>query len=290
MTKDTNNNFNVILVLLCVACLASGGLFVRISQLGPINTAFWRIALSIPILLPFLVMERKKATYRKLTKNEIFYLLIAGGFLAGDLALWNISFHYTTIANANLFVNFVPFIIIPVSYFLYKEAISKSFFIGFLFVLLGVVLLVYGKQAITSLNIYGDTLAFLTSIFYAIFLLFVYRLRDKASAVQVMYYSGYGSIIVLFVICLLSEGIQIPTNWSMLLPILGLTIFSQILGQGGLSYTLGRISASFASVLVLIQPVISAIYAFIFFHERLTWLEVVAMFIVLCGIYLVRKK
>lgn len=185
--------------------------------------------------------------------------------------------------------NFVPLIIIPISYFVFKEPIAKKFFIGFVIVLVGVILLVYGKQAITSLNLYGDSLAFLTSIFYAIFLLLVYRLRHKATAVQIMFVSAFGSTTILFIIALLTEGIQVPSSWPALLPILGLTVFSQLLGQGGLSYTLGRISASYASVLVLTQPVISALYAFLLFREKLSSLEVVAMLIVLCGIYILKK-
>ncbi|UXN04020.1 DMT family transporter [Bartonella sp. HY406] len=286
----TNNSRDVLLVLLFVSCLASGGIFVRMSDLGPINTGLWRIVFSIPILLPFLLYEKSTTSYKPLSGKDFILLAIAGGFLAGDLAIWNISFHYTTVANANLLANFVPLIIIPVCYFIYKEPISRNFFLGAIVILIGVVLLVSGKSTITSVNLLGDSLAFLTSIFYALFLLMVYKLRNRTSAVQIMFYSGLGSIVTLFFICLMTEGIQFPNTWHAFFPILGLTVFSQILGQGGLSYSLGRISASFASILVLTQPVISAIYAFLFFHESLTWMEVLAMFIVLVGIYLVKRK
>lgn len=285
-----NNSRDVLLVLLFVSCLASGGIFVRMSDLGPINTGLWRIVFSIPILLPFLIHQKTTKSYKPLSGKDFFLLAIAGAFLAADLAIWNISFHYTTVANANLLANFVPLIIIPVSYFIYKEPISRNFFLGAIIILIGVILLVCGKSAITSVNVLGDSLAFLTSIFYALFLLMVYKLRGRVSAVQIMFYSGLGSIVTLLVICLLTEGIEFPTTWHALLPIFGLTVFSQILGQGGLSYSLGRISASFASILVLTQPVIAAIYAFVFFHENLTFWEVFAMFVVLVGIYLVKRK
>ncbi|WP_412058512.1 DMT family transporter [Bartonella sp. DGB2] len=284
------NNKNILLALIAMAFLAMGGIFVRMSPMGPINTGLWRIALSLPILFPLLLIEKKYAQVNRLRRKAILLLFMAGVFLGFDLALWNIAFHHTTIANANIFSNFVPFIIIPFSYFFYKEAISRNFFIGSIIVLFGTALIIFGKSSPASFHLLGDTIALSVSFFYAAFLMSVYKLRHQASAIQIMYYSGYGSLVVLFIICLLTEGIETPTSWAMLAPSLGLAIFSQILGQGGLSFTLGRISASLASILVLTQPVLAALYAFFLFHETLSPVEIGGLFIVLYGIYLVKRK
>ena len=42
----------VLLALLAVAFLATGGIFVKQSGLGPINTGFYRMLFSIPLLWP----------------------------------------------------------------------------------------------------------------------------------------------------------------------------------------------------------------------------------------------
>lgn len=288
-TKSNNNSYNIILVLIFVAFLSLGGIFVKLSTVGPINTAFFRVLFSLVILFPLLLVEKTRPSYNKLKRKELMILLVAGAFFGADLTLLNISFHSTTMANANLFSNFVPLIIVPFSYFFFKEQISKNFLIGFLVILVGVILLILGKESITTENLLGDTLAFLVSIFYASFLLLVYKIRHKASPVQIMYYSGYGALIVLFIICILTEGIHAPTTWASFLPLLGLTIFSQVLGQGGLSYSLGKISASLASILILTQPVISAVYAFFIFGEKLTTLEIISLFVIISGIYLLKK-
>ncbi|MDR1461342.1 MAG: EamA family transporter [Campylobacteraceae bacterium] len=86
-----NSTIYVLLTLLAICFLATGGIFVKMSELPPINTAFYRILLSLPFLLPF--------TFHKVIKvnRKVFLnILLAGVFLALDLILWNISFQYTT--------------------------------------------------------------------------------------------------------------------------------------------------------------------------------------------------
>ncbi|UUE09882.1 DMT family transporter [Dickeya zeae] len=71
---------------------------------------------------------------------------------------------------------------------------------------------------------------------------------------------------------------------------MGLALFSQILGQGGLSYSLGRITPLLASVLVLSQPVISACYALMIFREKLSPMEMSGIFVVLSGIFFSKRS
>lgn len=279
-------NLSFFLTLFFITCLATGGIFVKLSQLGPVTTGFYRVLFSIPLLYPLLMIEKNSCLARK-DKVVIF---IAGMFLAGDLILWNISFHHTTVANANLLANLVPFTIIPAAYFFYKEKVSHHFIFSLIITLIGLIILIKGKVNPSPSSLYGDILAFATSIFYAAFLLIVYKVRKRVTAIQIMYYSAFGSAIILFISSIVMEGVFYPTNFEDLWPLLGLTVFSQILGQGGLSYILARISVNVASVLVLMQPVISAILSYFVFYETLSPQEMLGIFIVLMGIFLVKKE
>lgn len=57
-----------------------------------------------------------------------------------------------------------------------------------------------------------------------------------------------------------------------------------------MAFCLGKVSANLSSVLVLAQPVIAGIYAFILFEEVLSIFEVFGMFVVLVGIYFAKKN
>lgn len=282
------NNKYILLVFIAICFLATGGVFVKLSSLGPINTGFYRVAISLLILFPFTYKELKMINLKE-EKRAVLLMLLAGIFLAGDLILWNTSFHYTTIANANLLANLVPLTMIPFSYYFFKEKIKASFFGATLLTFIGVFVLIIGKTEINSNNLLGDFLAFLTSIFYSLFLLTVYKIRKVYSSTIILFISGIGSTITLFVFSTLIERIQYPTGINSFLPLLGVAIFSQVLGQGLLAYAIKNISSSLSSVLVLTQPVIAAIYAFILFNENLTFVEMFGIIITLIGVFFAKK-
>ncbi|NEN75135.1 DMT family transporter [Pelistega sp. NLN82] len=280
-------NRYIVLVLLSICCLALGGIFVKLSQFPPITTGMYRVLFSLPIF--FLLTKANKQEYRMNNKEKLI-AICAGIFLALDLILWNISFSYTTVANANLLANLVPFTVVPISYFVYKEKISKEFILGGSIILLGVFILMGGKVNPTLDNFKGDGLAILTSVFYGLFIATVYKLRTRASTIQLMSYASIGCLLVLLPVSLLIEGVYIPYTFKDFYPLIGLALLSQILGQGGLSYCLGKVKASYASLLVLTQPVISALYAYFIFDENLSYKEILGMFVILMGLYIANKR
>lgn len=287
MQQRQNQTKYILLIFLAVCFLATGGIFVKLSSLPPINTGFYRVLFSIPILLPLSNKQLKK-----LTRRQVLTMFAAGVFLALDLTFWNISFHYTTVANANLLANLTPFTVIPVSYFLFKEKINKNFILGASITLLGVCLLMSSKISInlSSLSIKGDLLSLITSFFYAGFILTVYRLRDTVSSNVIMLVSSVGSLATLAIAIFITEGFYFPKSMSDLCPLIGLALISQILGQGLLSFCLGKVNATISSVITLSQPVIAALYSFIIFHENLTTFECFAILVTLIGVYLAKSQ
>lgn len=277
----------VYLTFLFISCLSLGGIFVKYSQLGPVNTGVYRVLFSIPIF--YFLNKRFKNEYI-LSLSEKLIAICAGIFLGCDLILWNISFTYTTVANANLLANLVPFTVIPLSYLLFREKINKIFFLSIAICLTGIFILIHRKLNFNISLLKGDILAIVTSFFYGLFFISVYKLRKKSSFLQIMLFASFGCLIALVPTAFFLEEIQFPTSLRDLWPLLGLAIISQVIGQGGLSYTLGKISANLASVLVLTQPVIAAIFAYILFKETLSLSEVFGITIVLLGIYLANKS
>ena len=106
-------------------------------------------------------------------------LFFAGVFLAGDVSLWNLSFSYTSVANANLLCNLTPFTVIPLSYLLFKEKVPMSFLLSACITFIGVLVLLDGKASPNPDNFFGDFLVVCASVFYAGFILIAYKLRDK---------------------------------------------------------------------------------------------------------------
>lgn len=285
LNQRDNDTKDVFLELIAIAFLATGGIFVKFSSLSPINTGFYRVLFATPFLFPLAY----KHLYR-LTKKDITILCLAGFFLAGDIALWNLSFSYTSVANANLLTNLTPFTVIPISYFLFKEKISPSFLVGAGITLIGVFILLGGKNNPSPSNYFGDLLAFCASIFYAGFLLITYRLRDRYQSSVIMFISGFGSLLALGTTAAVTEGLQIPKNSVDLFPILGLAICLQVIGHNLLAHCQGKINVNLSTVVCLCQPVIASIYAFLIFSENLSLKEIAGIIIVMVGVYSVKAQ
>ncbi|MDT2598312.1 DMT family transporter [Enterococcus hulanensis] len=285
LNQRTNETKDVLIELVAVAFLATGGIFVKVSSLSPINTGFYRILFSIPFLLPLAYKQ-----LRTLSKKDVCILGLAGIFLAGDIALWNLSFSYTSVANANLLTNLTPFTVIPVSYFLFKEKISKLFIVGAGITLLGVFILLGGKANPSSASYFGDLLAFCASIFYAGFLLISYRLRDHYQSSVIMFVSGFGSLITLGAASTVTEGFQIPNGLDEIAPLLGLAICLQVIGHNLLAHCQGKLNVNLSTIVCLCQPVIASIYSFFIFKESLSLKEAAGIAIVMLGVYSVKAQ
>lgn len=283
--ERSNESKDIGLELVAVAFLATGGIFVKLSALPPINTGFYRVLFSLPLLFPFAYKELK---YVK--TKDVFILLLAGCFLAGDVALWNLSFSYTSVANANLLTNLTPFTVIPVSYFLFKEKVPRFFLVGMIITLIGVFILLGGKASPNPSNYFGDMLALCASFFYAGFLLISYRLRDRIQSSAIMFVSGFGSAFILFLSALFVENIQIPRGVHELWPILGLTLFLQVIGHNLLAHCQGKINVNLSAVICLTQPAIASVYSFFIFSETIAAKEIVGIVVVMLGVYLVKAQ
>ena len=285
-----NNRCNsakyIFLIFLAICFLATGGIFVKLSPLPPINTGIYRVLFSIPMLLPFI----KKSDLQSLSYKQVVTIVLAGAFLAGDLTFWNSSFSYTTVANSNLLVNLTPFTVIPVSYFLFKEKMTPKFLLGGLVTLLGVFVLMANKVTVSPERLLGDSMSLGASVFYAMFMITVYKLRDTVKSNVIMFLSAFGTLLVLAAVIFFTEGFYVPKNFEELWPLLALALVSQILGQGLLAYCLGKVNASLSSLITLSQPVVAALYAWVIFQEHLNLQSIIAIIITLTGVYLAKTQ
>lgn len=83
--------------------IALSPIFVRLSEAGPTATAFWRVALAVPVLWT-LYFVKPKAKARRYSGR--WPLLVAAGFaFAGDLVFWHASIRLTSVANSTLLAN-----------------------------------------------------------------------------------------------------------------------------------------------------------------------------------------
>jgi drug/metabolite transporter (DMT)-like permease len=272
--------------------IALSPIWVRVSEVGPTASAFWRVCLAVPLLWILFFSVKTKET--KSFKTQFPLLLVAGIAFAGDLAFWHWSIQYTSVANSTLLANLASIFVTLAAWVLWKQRPNALFLAGLAAALVGVALLVQASlagSAITSSNaLLGDALGVVTAMFYAWYLLSVKGLRERgAGTLALMAVTTTITAVILLPVALASGEALLPATAIGWLKLLGLAWISHAAGQGLIAFALAQLPAGFTSVGLLLQPVIAAFFAWILLGEPLVSMQVAGGAVVLAGIYLARK-
>jgi drug/metabolite transporter (DMT)-like permease len=272
--------------------IAFAPIFVRVSELGPLATAFWRLLLAWPALWLWTALEKHHRPDLRQPAGfaDILRLAAAGFFFAGDLSIWHWSLRFTPVANSTLLVNYAPIWVTLGSWWLFEERIERVFLAGLVLALLGATLIVSASFQIRLEQVGGDCLALAASFFYAGYLLSITRLRRNFSTAAIMTWSTAGCTAILFLVTLLSGERMFAVSASGWLVLTGLALVSHIAGQSLITYALAHLPASFSSVTLLLQPVLAALFAWVLLHEGLGPWQVLGGLLVLMGIFLARRS
>ena len=273
-------------------CLLAGGcaiafapILVRLSDTGPVASAFWRCALAAPLL--WLGTFRENPGQTRISSGP---LLAAGLFFAADLGVWHWSIIYTSVANSTLLANLAPIFVTLAGWLFWKQKVTRAFLLAMFIAIAGMFVLVGPTFAVGGTRLLGDALGALTGAFYAGYMLAIKFARDaKASTARLMAWSTTITALALLPVALLSPQPFLPSSTAGWWVVIGLALVTQILGQGLIAYAFAHLPASLSSVSLLIQPVMAALFAWWIFSEAIGPVQFIGGAIVLAGIWLARK-
>jgi len=271
--------------------IAFAPIFVRLSELGPTATAFYRLLFALPVLGMWMWFEeRGAAPPRRPSKPHDYRRLIGAGlFFAADLAIWHRSIALTSVANATLLANFSPIFVTLGAWVLLRERVNRSFLLGLGLAMVGTITLMGESVALSAHHAFGNALALLAAVFYSGYLLTVRRLRNEFSTATIMAWSGAVTCAALLPLALASGEDLLVTSASSWAVLIGLALVSHAGGQGLIAFALAYLSAPFSSVALLLQPVVSAGLAWAILSEPLRPWQGLGGIIVLAGIALARR-
>ena len=277
------------------AAIAFAPIFVRLSEVGPVATGFYRLALALPVLW---VWHRATERSRSPAGNEaeppaapaaIRTLIIAGLCFAGDLALWHWSLRFTSVANATLFPNLAPVFVTLLGWLLWRERVRPLFVCGMTVAIAGAGLLMGESVRLSEAHLAGDALALATALFYAGYIVAVARLRRRLTTAAIMLKSGVVSALVLLLLALASGERMWPATMGGWATLVGLALISHAGGQSLIAYALAHLPATFSAVGLLLQPAIAALLAWLLFAEAIGGWQAAGAAVILAGIVLARR-
>lgn len=276
------NGAGVAAVLLGATGIGLAPILVRLSEAGPVATAFHRIFLAQPLLwIWWFCREREE---HPVTRRDFWMAMLAGFFFAGDLALWHWSIKLTTVANSTFFTNFAPLFVMAGAHFFFKEAWNARLAVGMCIALAGGSLLVAESLEFDRRRLLGDALAVVTALFYAGYLLCVKSVRGAQASGFIMAFSGLASWPLLLAIAAGTNEVIMPESARGWWVVIVMALVSHIGGQGLIAKGLGMLPATVSSVLLMWQPVVAAALAWVVLNEGMTTIRLVGGAIIIAGI------
>lgn len=278
---------------MCVGSIliGSSAVFVRLSDLGPMTTGFYRMLFALPFLALWMQWERRESPpLEKVFTKDIVGLALAGAFFALDLALWNWSIDRTTIVNSTLFNNTAAFFVPLILWIVFGEKQSLRFILATLTGFSGCVFLIGESFTISFETLLGDIVALLSGLLVALYLIALQRIRDRVSTGFLMFWTGGFSLLFLGLFSYLSGEAFWPLTLKDALSVFGQAILIHTIGQSLLAYSLGRISATYAGLILFLAPLTGAILGWVFYAESLSLIKLFGMVLIMASILAVKKQ
>lgn len=284
--------------LVSVAALALGAvamgaspIFVRLADVGPFASAFWRMALAIPFLWFWFGWERRRVVAKDRSQELVKHrgaILVLGFLFAGDLFFWHLAIHNTSVANATLLATMTPIIVTLGAWLVLKETVNARIFAGVALGIAGASLLVGASARFNPENLTGDIYGLVTSFFFGTYVLTMSWARRRLSAAETMFYPSIVTAALLLVAALALDDRLLPTTWQGAAALLALALISHVGGQGLTAYALGMLPAIFSSLVIFVEALAAVILAWLVLSEAVSLWQTVGGLFLLAGIYAAR--
>jgi drug/metabolite transporter (DMT)-like permease len=267
-------------------------IFVRYAaaDVGPFASAFWRVALALPVLYAWMRIEEARAPASAPRRSFAPATVLAGLAFAGDLFFWHLSILGTTVANATFFATTAPIFVVLAAWLVQRRRIERGTVVGLALCVLGGASLIGQSLTVDPERIRGDLFGVATAAFFGLYFLAVERARGASGAARVTFEATVVTTGVLLAVSLALEPRILPATAAGVAALVAMAWISHAGGQGLLAVALGRLPAMFSSLVIFLEAVAGAAFGWLLLGEALTPVQGAGGALILLGIWAARPR
>jgi drug/metabolite transporter (DMT)-like permease len=270
-----------------IVAVSFASILIRFSQaagMGTLPIAAWRLLLASLVLLPYAWLTRREEM-RRLSRRELGLLGASGVFLGLHFAAWIGSLAHTSVASSVVLVSMGPVFVGLGSWLLLRERPSPALALGILLAAVGSLVVSWGDLGQGQDQLLGDLLAVTGAVMVAGYLMIGRKVRGQMSLATYVAVVYGGGMITLLAIVLISRRPMLGFQPMAYLWVLALALGPQVVGHSTLNWALRYLSATFVSLVTLVEPIASGVLAYLILGEAVTPSTFVGGGLVLAGIY-----
>jgi drug/metabolite transporter (DMT)-like permease len=275
---------------LVVGAVAMGisPIFVRLADVGPFTSAFWRVALALPVLFAWMRLSergqaRPSGSFSRAT-------LLAGIIFTADLLFWHLAIFATSIANATFFATTAPIWVVLFGWLLLRERTSTAVLRGLALCAVGGAALVIQSLRLRGGSVLGDVFGLMSGMFFGLYFLAIQAARQTNSAARVAFETSVTTALLLMPVALGVEHQALPHSLRGIGALVALAWISHAGGQGLLTIVLGRLPAVFSSLVIFLEAIAAACFAWAILGEPVTLVQFAGGVAILAGIWVARPS
>ncbi len=267
--------------------MGASPIFVRLADVGPFTSAFWRVALALPLLYAWMrLADGAEPPRERFGKAAI----LSGLAFAGDLFFWHLAIVHTSVANATFFATCAPIWVVLFGWLLFRERAKPNVLMGLALCLIGGGALIAQSFRFQPANALGDAFGIATGLFFGLYFLAVQAARKTVSAARLTFEATVVTAAILFVVAIFAERSMLPHTLRGVAALLAMAWVSHAGGQGLLSIALGRLPAAFSSLVIFLEAIAAAGFGWLILGEAVGAVQALGGLAILAGIYVARPR
>ncbi len=290
-----------LIALIGITFWSTTGIFISVLtgayRMPPLLLAFWRNLLVCLALI--LGLATLRPVLLRLQRKDLAFFIWFGLALAFMQATWVLSVMFNGAAVATVLVYGSASFTALISHWWFKEGLGWAKVIAVLLSLAGCVLVAEAYDpSMWDVNPLGISLGLVSGLTFAL-----YSLTGKEAARRglhpwnSMFYGFAISSIFLLAfnfLPFLPTSIRFGTTFLPSLSVMGwlilivLSFVPTLLGFGLYNTSLVYLPASIANLLATLEPVLTAVEAYLFLGERLTWIQILGSLLVVAAVVMIR--
>ena len=292
-------------LFIAILSVSTAAIFIRLAQqnLPSLLIATNRLVLATLFLAPFSI-PRVLNEKHLITKNDYFLLALSGVFLGFHFASWVTSLEFTNVVSSTVLVTTSPVWVTLFSPLVLKERLPKTFTIGLLIAVLGILIVSFSNACGFSAGglhcslagnmlgreaLKGNFLALVGAWCASAYMMCGRKVRGHLSNQSYSFIVYTVAALTLLMISLFNRQPLLEARGIDWLWLVMLALVPQIVGHSLLNWALGKLPAAYVSLSLLGEPPGSALLALIFLNEKPTLLQVVGSAVIIYGIYRANK-
>jgi drug/metabolite transporter (DMT)-like permease len=286
-TTTSSQSLAFVALIAGAVALGVSPVFVRLADVGPFASAFWRAFLAVPVLFVWMRIEDRSGARRAGYTPAV---VAAGVFFAGDLFFWHLSILNTTIANSTFLATTAPIWVVLVAWIWLRDRISAWTLVGLALCIAGGGALVGDSIQIDRSRLLGDAYGAATGVFFGLYFHAIRIGRATHGAGRLTFLSTAVTALCLFAVALALEPRLLPQTLQGWLALAALGMVTHAAGQGLLSVALGTLPTVFSSLVIFMEAIVAALFAWVVLGESLSVIQIAGGFAIMLGIWVARPR